>query len=189
MKISKGNSKIGKIPNISMTPIKSCGNCKACAKDCYALKAYKQYPNVRKAWDENFEDAKKRRFSYFIELSQYLRKHQPKFFRWHVSGDILDQEYLNAMISTARNYPETKFLAFTKMHEFDYSNKPENLSIVFSMFPSMPLPAAKMPMAWVQDGTETRIPNDALACPGHCDNCGLCWNLPVLNKDVYFEKH
>ena len=51
--ISLANSKLGKIPNISGVPVKDCINCKECRKDCYALKAYNQYPAVRKAWLSN----------------------------------------------------------------------------------------------------------------------------------------
>ena len=35
VKISNGNAKLGKIPNISLPPIKACGNCEECKKDCY----------------------------------------------------------------------------------------------------------------------------------------------------------
>jgi len=46
--ISDKNSKLGKIPNISLTPIASCPNCSTCKSKCYALKAYRQYPASKK---------------------------------------------------------------------------------------------------------------------------------------------
>ena len=66
MAISRGNSKLGKVPNISLPPVKSCGNCKQCAPDCYALKSYKQYKNVRASWDYNFDLYKSEPGRYFI---------------------------------------------------------------------------------------------------------------------------
>jgi hypothetical protein len=182
MKISKGNSKLGAIPNISMSPIKSCGNCSACAKDCYALKSYRQYPATRKAWDHNFREAVNNRDAHFLALKEDLQKRRPKHFRWHVSGDILDQDYLQRMKLLAYLCPETKFLAFTKMHGMDYSGRPSNLIIRFSMWPGMDgilrAKVAGAPCAWLQDGTEDRIPKNAVKCPGSCENC-----------KAYFFKH
>jgi hypothetical protein len=34
--ISTGNSKLGKISNVSLTPVESCGNAELCKDDCYA---------------------------------------------------------------------------------------------------------------------------------------------------------
>jgi hypothetical protein len=186
MPISRGNTKVP-YPNVSLTPVESCGNCEGCKAKCYALKAYRQYPNVRTAWDINLEHAKDG--SLFVEIENYLCKHKPRFFRWHVAGDILDQVYLDHMCQLADVHPETKFLAFTKMYHLDYSRKPENLTIVFSAWPGQPMPETTMPISWVQDGTETRIPDNALECPGNCGSCGMCWSLPKLGRDVYFHIH
>jgi len=50
LKIQRGNHKLHKgILTWSLPPILSCVNCEHCSKHCYALKAWKQYPNVRKA--------------------------------------------------------------------------------------------------------------------------------------------
>ena len=37
-------------------------------------------------------------------------------------------------------------------------------------------------------GTETRIPEGSLECPGDCNHCGMCWALPEIGKDTYFHK-
>ena len=189
VKISEGNSKTGKISSVSMTPVKSCGNCGSCKSKCYVLKYYKQYPNVRKAYDSNYELAMNYRAKYFIQIAQYLRKKGPKYFRFHISGDILDQMYLNSMISTAKNYPKTRFLCFTKMHSLEFKNMPDNLTVVLSMFPSMDKPKHRLPIAWYQDNTESRVPENAIHCPGNCETCGMCWELPKMNRDVVFNAH
>ena len=45
------------------------------------------------------------------------------------------------------------------------------------------------PEGTMQDGTETRVPEDAIRCPGNCETCGLCYELPRLGRDVVFHKH
>ena len=195
VKLSNGNGKIGTIPNVSMPPIKACGNCRYCKKSCYALKAYrnKGWPSVRIRWNANFAHATRDLQSYFQAIqAQLARKRKLTFFRWHVSGDILSQGYLEGMIAIALKFPECRFLAFTKMFSLDYGNVPANLSIVFSMWPGMRKPRARCGVAgfaWVQDGTESRIPSSTITCPGSCENCGMCWEIHKLGGHVVFDVH
>ena len=67
-------------------------------------------------------------------------------------------------------------------------NLPNNLTIVISVWPGLRIPNSKLPKAFMQDGTENRI-NNAIECPGNCENCGMCWNLSKLGKNVVFNKH
>jgi hypothetical protein len=191
MAISKGNSKLGKIPNISLIPIKDCGNCKLCSKDCYALKAWKQYPDTRASWRDNSRLAHKDPEAYRNLICSYLEKKNPSFFRYHVAGDMLDQKYLDMLSGIAEQFPDTIFLAFTKMHNLDYSSIPDNFSVVFSRWvgDKTPKNPCNLPYAWMQDSTETRIPNTAIKCPGTCDTCGMCFQLGKLGRDVYFDIH
>ena len=188
VKLSDGNQKVGKCPNVSLTPIKACGNCTQCAKNCYALKSYRMYREVRAAWDGNLQLARGDRAHYFSQISEQLSKRRkpPRYFRWHVSGDILDQNYFDHMCGIAVRHSRTKFLVFTKMHALDFSRAPKNLRVVLSMWPGMPLPTQQLPRAWMQDGTETRVPQDAITCPGLCEDCHACWGLKC---DVVFNKH
>jgi ferredoxin len=191
VKLSAGNTKLGALLNVSLPPVKACGNCSACRKSCYALKAWRMYPIVRKHWTSNHRLAVKDRAAYFASIrAQFAAKRLLRFFRWHVSGDILDQAYLDEMCAIAREFPQISFLAFTKMHALNYGARPANLSVVLSMWPTMPMPARQgLPIAWMQDGTETRVTANALQCPGSCDACGMCFNLGELNRDVVFAKH
>jgi len=190
-KISPGNSKLGGIPNVSLVPVKDCSNCEACKKTCYALKSWRQYPQTRAAWRHNSQLAHKNSSDFFCSIDAYIQKKRPQYFRWHVAGDILDQEYYEDMKTVAKRYPNTRFLCFTKAHSgkliINFSGRPKNLAIVLSMYPEMKVPRKKMPRAWMQDGTETRIPKNAIECSGHCDSCNVCWDLH--GKDVYFHKH
>ncbi len=207
MKLSKGNNKIGKVANVSLTPIKACKGCAdVCGKDCYAMKAYKQYPATKAAWDHNFEQATNDVIGFFNELHDSLKSYKGRFFRWHVAGDILDMNYFKRMVLTARNYPNIKFLAFTKQYDIiaayiqymkEFSGEspannfiPENLTIIFSAWPGLPMNNPyNFPVAYMQDGTVDNIPADAIECPGLCEGCNMCWALNDLKRDVVFKKH
>jgi hypothetical protein len=186
--IAHGNGKVGDVPNVSLMPIVSCPTGAPCTHDCYDCKAVRMYPTVREARRRNWESAQNQRDEYFQGIRAYLAKYGPKYFRWHVGGDIPDADYLRRMRATARYYPETRFLAFTKHHALDYRNLPENFNVVFSMWPHWGNTRKRMPRAWMQDGTETRIPENAIRCDGQCDNCGVCWFLRA-DQSVYFMKH
>lgn len=188
--ISPGNSKLGKhIPNISLTPCATCNPEAPCRSKCYAMKAYRQYPNVKKAWDLNTALVKLNDIAFFEEVCRYLREHNhPKYFRWHVAGDILNQDYLEGMKIVALNHPNTRFLAFTKKN-LDFSNLPANLQIVASQWPGWNNPVEGLPKAWMQDGTESRENKESFLCPGKCDNCKVCWHLSETKQDVTFLAH
>ncbi len=195
--ISKGNIKVGKIANVSLTPIESCaGMVDHCAKDCYAMKAYRQYPAVRKAWNTNFKQARDDLIGYFADVQKFLVKYKGGWFRWHVGGDILSSAYLIGMDTTARLFPHIKFLCFTKQYHIvssfmgEHGELAPNLQLVLSAWSGLELYNPDgFPVAWMDDGTDTRIPDDALPCPGFCESCGMCWNLSSIKRDVVFKKH
>jgi hypothetical protein len=153
------------------------------------------YPATRKAWSRNDRIARHHPDLYFTQIAARVAKSKPHLFRWHVAGDILSEEYLRGMCWIAAINPITHFLAFTKAfpivnrHE-DHQAIPDNLVIVFSAWPGMQFdnPYGHR-VAWMQDGTETRVPADAITCPGNCESCGLCYELPKLGRDVVFHKH
>jgi hypothetical protein len=194
-KISPGNMKLGDIPNVSLTPCKTCHPDAPCKNKCYAMKAYRMYPIVKKAWQANTAEMTKNRSKYFADIRKFLAKKQPKYFRWHVAGDIPDSDYLDGMLDIAREFPAVKFLCFTKRHEMfnTYAPKamiPENLEVVLSMWPKWgDAELQDFRRAWMQDGTETRIPENAIECPGFCEKCGMCWSLGKLGRDVVFNAH
>jgi hypothetical protein len=192
VKISKGNSKLGSIPNVSLPPIISCAKGIPCAKTCYAMKAYRMYPNVKTCWNDNLQLAKTNKNEYFKGIFEYLRKNNVNYFRWHTSGDILDSNYFTNMVNLALLF-DTKFLVFTK--NYDIVNKyldkggiiPKNFTVVLSAWPEYELKNPhKLPVAWMQDGTEDRISSNAFECQGSCKNCKTCFGT---KKDIVFHKH
>jgi len=190
--ISDGNSKLGKIPNVSLVPGKDCGDV-PCGKDCYALKAWRAYPSAKAAWSANSRTAHSNPSAYFAAVRDYLSRKAPRFFRWHVAGDFLSQSYVESVSAIARDFPAIRFLAFTKRHDLAFENVPANLAIVFSMWPGWGDEAHArslgLPIAWMDNGSEPRIPANSIECPGNCESCGMCWSLKAIGRDVRFVKH
>jgi len=197
--LSPGNIKLGKMPNVSLPPVVTCNGCgEHCGKKCYSMKAYRMYPPVRKMWDKNLELAKTNMDQYFSQiLAEIQAKRKPvKFFRWHVSGDILNLGYFASMCLLAARLHETRFLVFTKQYRIvnEYLDSeatiPKNLQVVFSAWPGMPMKNPyNLRVAWMQDGAESRIPSSVIECPGSCETCSACFSLDAIGKDVMFELH
>ena len=194
--ISRGNRKLGGVMNISTSPRKCCPEGVPCAgKGCYAFKAYRLYPATRKAWNRNERVAKRHPDSYFMQIAAEVANAKPRLFRWHVAGDILSTDYLRGMCQIAATNPGTRFLAFTKNFEVvnDYEDReviPSNLVVVYSAWPGLSfLNPHGHRVAWMQDGSEVRVPKDALRCPGNCETCGMCYELERLARDVVFDRH
>jgi ferredoxin len=187
MSVSKGNKKLGKVSNISLIPGVDCKNCNSCISKCYAKKFYAMYPSVKLSWDQNSYLAKCDPVTYFGMVESHLDKVKPKYFRWHVGGDIPNQRYLSNMKSIADRYPDTQFLCFTKMFQLNYKKLPKNLKIFFSLWPGMKMPKvpSNVAFAWTQDGTENRHAANVHECPGSCPGCMLCWE----GVDVLFYIH
>ena len=200
--ISKGNSKLGaKISNISLTPVLSCVSGVPCAKkECYALKSYRQYPNVRNAWDKNLRIFLSDPATYFEQINVHLQSKTSLFFRWHVGGDIPNIRYLLGMVELSAKNPQTQFLAFTKNYgilaNFDKPDLPKNLSVVVSAWPKYSIPKyirdQGYKIAWYDDGTETRYSKKfSTVCSGKCDDCLECWDSKSsrMKRDVILPSH
>lgn len=200
--ISKGNTKVGKVGNISLTPISSCVGCgHICGKDCYAMRSYRQYPQVRAAWDANYHQAVENLAGYFEDVLKALNKYKGEFFRWHVGGDIISFKYFNMMVRVAVMFPHIKFLCFTKQYTivnlwstdsngWKQQPIPSNLQVVFSAWPGLEMKNPFLfPVAYMDDGTETRLTGTEIPCAGSCENCGMCWSLSSIGRNVVFKKH
>ena len=111
MAISSGNSKLPGIPNVSLLPVVTCVPGIPCSKcgQCYALPLVKRYPSVRKSWTENTELARNDPDRYWAMIRSYVKKHGPEYFRFHVGGDILSQDYLERMKALCAGFKSTRF--------------------------------------------------------------------------------
>lgn len=196
LKISNGNSKLGNIPNFSLTPIKTCSEeaCKTCAVEgCYACKLYKLRKSVKDAWDWNTRLVLNDMDIVENELNKYFNAmNAPRFFRIHVGGDFVNHEYAEMWARVAKKAERTNFLAFTKQWEairgIEFA---DNVSIVLSDWPNTKIPKDLLELysvAWIDDGRDC-IPKEAIECPGNCSACGVCWSLAKMGIDTKFRKH
>lgn len=204
--ISTTNSKLGFIPSFNVLPGITCSReaCAHCLREgCYAVKnAFRCGYDVEKnstlrAWTENTVLALHDIRRLEQELIDYFTAHRLmiKLFRIHSSGDMFSIEYAKMWFRIARRFPDIRFLAFTKQWEVVRAvpfNTLPNFSLVLSGWTGIDIPEDLLKLyhcAWCDDGVESRIPENALLCPGNCETCGMCWYLNELNRDTKFEKH
>jgi hypothetical protein len=196
--ISIQNRKLGaSIPSINLPAVTTCRANAPCRKGCYACKGTFLYSTVQKSMQNNLEIYKISPKAYFSQIQGYLQMIPFKHFRYHSSGDIVDMQYLELMVETAKKCKETKFLCFTKKYEIvnEYLTKhklPKNLNIVFSSWGAfIPENPHNLPMTYVKFGKENIdkfIPANAVECSGKCETCFACWNLKK-KQSIYFNKH
>ena len=203
MCISKGNRKIGRVMNVSLPPIVSCGNCKECKFLCYDIKACLQYPNtVIDARVRNWAVLKKNRDLYFETIDKAIsRRRTNKFFRWHVAGDIIDADYFDNMVRIARRHPDFVFWTYTKMYGIvnswidENGAIPANLHIMFSEWDGMPMINPHgMPVfsCKLKGGNKNRTAESFAAmykCPGNCDICKACGRGCLAGEDTFADEH
>lgn len=212
----RGNSKTGEIPAWSLMPGPSCPGraCGTCLlTGCYACKnafrgGYKfseesgrpdgKINMTLRAWAENTALVLNRLPVFVDCMRGFLAEYSQAgggLFRIHAAGDFVTLAYAQAWAALAAEFPAVTFLAFTKSWEAAEAvpfDSLDNFSLVLSAWPGLPVPDAlreRYRVSWCQDGTETRIPADAMHCPGDCDSCGLCWYLAGIGRDIWFTKH
>lgn len=195
--ISTGNTKMGNISSVSLPPIDTCPSCE-CNKKCYAAKLAKIRPNVRACWQKNLDILTGNPQEYWKQVEASIRV--SRFFRFHVSGDIPNWQYLTEMVRCARRNPHCDILCFTKRYKYvnDYlahvSGFPENLHIILSGWRGLEMENPhQLPEAHViyRDKTTTAR-DDAIVCKGNCTSCAKagegCWSLKP-GQQVVFHEH
>ena len=202
MNISISNSKLGdKIPSLNLPALKTCRADAPCRKGCYALKGNWLFPNVKNSLENNLKEFLEDKEKFFNDIVKFINNGLTtyKYFRWFSSGDIVNLDFFNGMIETAKKCKQTKFLCFTKKFEIvnDYLKNggkiPNNLKIVFSTWTKdfkVENPF-NLPMTYVffkKEENNADIPNLAIPCKGKCDECLACWNLKK-GQSVYFNQH
>jgi len=188
---------MGKIPSVSLPSQITCRPC-ACWKKCYAHKLERLRPTVAAAYQRNLEVLMNDPETYWREVEAAVMT--SRFFRFHVSGDIPDLEYLFQMVRIAERNPHCEILCFTKKYELvnGYLDAdcmlPRNLHLVFSGWKGLPMDNPySLPEAHVlyRDGSTTARP-DARECPGNCTECAVtdsgCWTL-TDGEQVVFHEH
>ena len=183
--ISKGNSKMGAIPSVSLPACITCNPNAPCFKLCYAAKITRLYKTVKTAYENNLNILNTDPDSYWEQVKQGAQ--MARYFRFHVSGDIPNGAYFMEMINLANELPGTMFLAFTKQYNIvnEWLKRgleiPSNLKIIFSNWGAWKcenpynLPECEI----ILKGSEP-APNWKI-CGGNCTECACrgigCWEL------------
>ncbi len=201
--ISTGNTKIGRVLNVSLMPVMTCGNCEHCMGYCYDVKSCVRFPDtVIDARMRNTVLLQRDRDAYFKAIAdKCARRRKNMFFRWHVAGDIVDIDYLDRMIAIARQFPNFRFWTYTKMYRLvnEYvrthgGNRqtaiPSNLSIMFSEWSGVEMPN---PYGFPKFSCRLASEHDKVMtgyhCTGNCDvckknNCGC-----VVGQTSWIDEH
>ena len=195
--ISKGNSKMGEIRSVSLPAGVTCRQCD-CQEKCYAKKLARFRKSVSKSYNNNYRVLREEPDVYWREVEAAIML--SRYFRFHVSGDIPDEDYFENMVDIANRQKHCDILCFTK--KFEIVNKyieahgelPKNLHIVFSGWVGLKMTNPfSLPEAHVRyrDGYTTAR-EDALECSGNCTNCATvgagCWTLRN-GEQVVFNEH
>ena len=195
LSISPGNSKMGAVLSVSLPPVITCPTGCNCAKKCYAAKLCRIYPTVKKAYENNLNLLNSDPVEYWQQLRQAAK--MTKYFRFHVSGDVPDLQYLAEMVTTAEKIPGTNFLCFTKRYKIvndfieNISVIPSNLKIIFSEWEGMTIPNPhNLPTAAVIfKGSEPE--DNWKICGGNCSECACqgvgCWELKPGETIAFYE--
>lgn len=198
VKISKGNSKMGSIPSVSLPAGITCRQDCECSLKCYARKIERLRPSVRESYAYNYRLLKCDPDTYWREVEAAIML--SRFFRFHVSGDIPDFDYLMRMIGVAARNQHCEILCFTKKYGIvndalmGLRGFPKNLHIIFSAWRGLTCSNPYgLPEAHVRyrDGSTTAR-KDAVECGGNCTECavtsGGCWSLRP-GQQVVFNEH
>lgn len=195
--ISGGNTKMGSIPSVSLPSILTCRKCD-CQNKCYAHKLERLRPTVRNAYQRNLDVLRDDPTTYWREVEAAVMI--SRFFRFHVSGDIVNADYLQHMIDIAERNSHCEILCFTKKYSLVNDlldvrgSLPQNLHLIFSGWPGLQMENPhSLPEAHIRfrDGSTTARA-DAKDCGGNCTECAItdggCWALHN-GEQVVFNEH
>lgn len=198
VKISRGNSKMGAVPSVSLPAGITCRSDCECYQKCYARKISRLRRSVRDAYYSNYSLLKEDSDAYWRGVEGQIM--MSRFFRFHVSGDIPDADYFCKMVEVSRRNPHCKIVCFTKKYDIVNSfleNKgtiPDNLCVIFSVWKNLEVVNPfSLPEAHVRykDGSTTARWS-AQICGGNCAECGItnsgCWTLKK-GEQVVFDEH
>ena len=195
--ISTGNTKIGKVLNVSLMPVITCGNCRECMCTCYDVHACVFHGrNVISARMRNTVLLTKDRDRYFSEIEKKVsRRRKNKYMRWHVAGDIMDYDYFDRMCGIAERHPDFTFWTYTKMYSIvnrwisENGALPSNLHVMFSAWTGVKMDNPyNLPMYICRlegDSTDYKC----FHCPGNCDVCKKSGRGCIASETTWIDEH
>ena len=196
--ISGKNSKMGEVASVSTLPYLTCpARCKGtCAGECYAAKIANLRKSVLISYSRNTALAILKPDLYWQGIRYAMAGR--RFFRFHVSGDIMNEQYFAEMVESCRQNPHCQVLAFTKRFEIvnawisENGSLPENMHLLFSGWDNMrPVNPYHLPETTVY-GKDEEPAEEWLLCGGCCHECGCrgtgCWKAQT-GETIAFRKH
>ncbi len=201
--ISPGNHKLGDITSISLPVDKTCRKNAPCKKVCYAKHGKMMYDNVKKAYEKNYRIYMQDSNEYFHQIRKYIMQYDPKYFRFHVAGDIPNRLYLQHIFGLAIYYSSTNFSLYTKKYMLvnrylDIREEGEtyrllnNLNIMFSHWTGVDITGINrhnLPIAYYcpkgEDAEKYSEKYNAKICPGSCQDCKYCYERENKENGKY----
>ena len=153
---------------------------------CYALKGCYRFKAFQQAGYKRLEAIKHPKW--VQAMAAQINSKKSKWFRWHDSGDVQDEEHLLKIFEVCRLTPETRHWlptreAWTKKF---IDQVPENLTLRFSM----PMVDQEAGSSW--PNTSTVVSGEGRTCPApdqnnECKDCRACWDNNIHN--IAYGKH
>ena len=196
--ISNGNMKVGNVPNVSIPSDKTCPHCKDCQLACYDKKACLQYPNVMNARAKNYSIMKRSIKQYFAQVKEGIKKSKEDFFRFHVGGDIINEEYLDGMVKVTHETQKHHW-TYTKSQDIvngyiqkyggNWKKIAPYLVVMYSKWGYVPIDNPyNMPIFWtIVKGQEK--PKDMYHCPGNCLTCIKNHRGCPFGESAWIDEH
>ena len=153
--------------------------------DCYAMKGCYVFKVVQDA--QYFRLKAIRHQLWTGAMALLINSKKQKYFRWHDSGDVQDEDHLTKIFAVCRLTPETKHWMPTReawvKHFLPLA--PDNLVIRFSA----PMVDQAAPASWP---TTSTVVTTGRTCPAPdqdnaCGDCRACWDPEV--KNVAYGQH
>ena len=193
LKIVGGLSKPSKMPGwaygLPAAECKTGGRLKhipgSTCEGCYADKGCYVFPVVQAAQYRRLEAI--RSPLWVGAMALLINSKKSKWFRWHDSGDVQDEEHLQKIYEVCRLTPSKRHWmptreAWIKQHLQD---KPDNLVIRLSS----PMVDQGPVSSWPNTST---VVTSGASCPApkqnnECGTCRNCWNPEI--KNISYGKH
>ena len=193
LKLVGGLSKPSKMPGWAYgLPAKECKTGSKLVKvegstchGCYALKGCYVFKVVQDAQYRRLASVKHELWTAAMAL--LINSKKSKYFRWHDSGDVQDEEHLLKIFAVCKLTPSVKHWMPTReawVKRF-LPLKPHNLIIRFSA----PMVDQEAPSSWPHTST---VVTSGRTCPAptqdnECKDCRACWDPSV--KNVAYGQH
>jgi len=185
-------AKLGKIISFSFPPVLSCvQDCNY----CYAKKAFRLYPTVKKAWVNNFNFVMKH------GIFPPLPNVKNKVVRFLVSGDF-NVRTLKAFLALVKNHPDYTFFGFTKSwknkHAIKYLRVLNNFDNVYLRLSVDEQSGYNTPKGFILSGIDTNTTKQKLknfiTCQHtinkiNCDTCKICFSENRRAENIILPKH